>query len=245
MSWTTPVEVGHATLTDDSVSDYQKNGITVDGAGSSARILTTTVKGAGETTQIAQNGIQISDGALGSIKRSEIEGNECRNANCGPDAWDETQATGVLFYGAASGSSLTSSKVFENDVNVYFVSQSPTQPSSPEVTIAKDRMGVDYESIVLDQGDASIEKVVTAGSSNIGILVFQYEGQAYAPSSTAIAVSIHDQSEAAIKVDSDNAPGDHPGTITLTKTFLGGYAPREVLDESSTFTVTQVEPVTG
>ena len=49
MAWTTPVEVGHATLNDDAVSEYQKNGITVDGAGSSAKIVRATVVGAGET----------------------------------------------------------------------------------------------------------------------------------------------------------------------------------------------------
>ena len=34
------------------------------------------------------------------------------------------------------------------------------------------------------------------------------------------------------------------GNLTLTKTYLGGYPPAEVLDESTTFTVTQVEPAT-
>jgi hypothetical protein len=244
LSSTTPVEAGHASLTDDNVSEYQKNGITVDGAGSSAKIARATVVGDPQTTQIAQNGIQISDGAEGTIRSSSIEDNQCRAASCGSDAWSETQATGVLFYGAASGSSVTGSSLFENDDNVYFESQSPTQPSSPEVTVAKDKMGADYEAVVLGQGDASIENDLMAGSSKIGILVLQEEGQAYAPSSTATSDQLRDQSEAAVKVDSDNAPGDHPGNLTLTKTYLGGYPPAEVLDESTTFTVTQVEPVT-
>ncbi len=62
--------VGTATLKNVSVSGYQKNGITVDGAGSSASITGATVTGAGPTTQIAQNGIQISDGASGVVKNS-------------------------------------------------------------------------------------------------------------------------------------------------------------------------------
>ncbi len=244
MAWTSPVQVGHATLTGDTISEYQKNGITVDGAGSSAKVTKTKVAGAFATTQIAQNGIQVSNGAEGTIKTSTIEGNECRAASCGADAWSETQATGVLFFGAAGGSSVTKSKLFENDVNVYFDSQSPTQPSSPEVTISKDRMGADYEGIVLDQGDAAIENDLLAGSSHIGILIFQYEGQAYAPNSTATSDKITDDSEASVKVDSDNAPGDHPGNFTLTKSNLGGYPPTEVVNGSSTYTVTQVEPVT-
>ncbi len=243
MAWTSPVQVGHATLAGDTISEYQKNGITVDGAGSSAKITKAKVTGAFATTQIAQNGIQVSNGAAASIKASSIEGNQCRAASCGPDAWSETQATGVLFLGAASGSSVTRSKLFENDVNVYFDSQSPTQPSSPEVTISKDRMGADYEGIVLDQGDAAIENDLLAGSSHIGILIFQYEAQAYAPNSTATSDKITDDSEASVKVDSDNAPGDHPGNFTLTKTSLGGYPPTEVVNGSSTYTVTQVEPI--
>ena len=150
----------------------------------------------------------------------------------------------MLFYGAASGSSVTSSHLFLNDDNVYFESQSPTQPSSPEATIAKDRMGADYEAVVLGQGDASIDHDLMAGSSKIGILVLQSAGQGYAPSSTATSDIVTDQSEAAVKVDSDNAPGDHAGNLTLTKTYLGGYPPAEVLDESTTFAVTQVEPLT-
>jgi hypothetical protein len=50
--------------------------------------------------------------------------------------------------------------------------------------------------------------------------------------------------EAAVKVDSDNGPGDHAGNLMPTKTYLGGYPPAEVLDESTTFTVTQDEPLT-
>ncbi|MGO9490257.1 MAG: hypothetical protein ACLQBB_14690 [Solirubrobacteraceae bacterium] len=86
MAWTHPAEVGHATLRDDQISGYQKNGITVDGAGSSAKITHALVVGAsGEildgivlgreaTKEIAQNGIQISNGALGQIKASTIVG---------------------------------------------------------------------------------------------------------------------------------------------------------------------------
>ncbi len=244
MAWTSPVEVGHALLKGVKVSEYQKNGMTIDGAGSSAKISGANVQGAGKTPETAQNGIQVSNGAQATIKSSEIAGNECEAPSCGSNAWTETQATGVLFYGAASGSSVTHSKLFGNDDNVYFYSMSPTQPSSPEVSISDDTMAADYEGIVLDQGDAAIEKNILAGSSNIGILIFQYEGQAYAPTSSATSDYIAAHSVAAVKVDSDNASGDHSGDFTLTKSYLGGGPPAEVQDESSTFTVTQDEPIT-
>ncbi len=176
MAWTSPVEVGHATLSQDTVTEYQKNGITVDGTGSSAKISHTTVIGAGPTPETAQNGIQVSNGALGAISSSSVSGNECDHSSCGADAFTDYQATGVLFYGAASGSKLTSTTLEGNDIGVYFDSESPTQPSSAEVTIQKDAFSNDrYEGIALDKGDASVKNDTIAGTGDIGIDLFQYE----------------------------------------------------------------------
>ena len=111
MAWTTPVQVGHANLSGVRISGYQKNGITVDGAGSSANIGATTLTGIGPTPSIAQNGIQISNGASGLIYNSTISGDECDAAACGPDILNSTQSIGVLFFGAAAGSSVTGSTI--------------------------------------------------------------------------------------------------------------------------------------
>ena len=51
---------------------FQKNGITVNGAGSNANIMNTTVRGVGSTAIIAQNGIQVSRGASATISTSTI-----------------------------------------------------------------------------------------------------------------------------------------------------------------------------
>jgi hypothetical protein len=58
-----------------SVTRYQKNGITVNGAGSTARITNTTVTGRGATGVIAQNGIQVSRGAQATVSTSTIRDN--------------------------------------------------------------------------------------------------------------------------------------------------------------------------
>jgi hypothetical protein len=68
-------QVGHGYLSGDTVETYQKNGITVDGPGSSADIDKVVVSGIGPTAQIAQNGIQISFGATASLTNSTITGN--------------------------------------------------------------------------------------------------------------------------------------------------------------------------
>jgi hypothetical protein len=237
MAWTTPVQVGKAILSHDSVSEYQKNGITVDGAGSSAKISTTTVTGAGATPETAQNGIQVSNGALATIQSSTISGNECDNATCGADAFNDYQATGVLFDGAARGSKVTASTLTENDIGAYFVSSSATQPHTPEVTISQDELSADrYEGVALDQGDASVKNDTIAGPGNIGIELFQYEGQAYAPTSSASGDTIENMSGAAVEVQSDKAAGDRPGSFTIgNSSFLKDA---QVLDdESETFTV--------
>jgi hypothetical protein len=237
MAWTTPVEVGHATLNEDTITGYQKNGITVDGEGSSAAIKDTAVIGAGATPETAQNGIQISNGALGTISSSSISGNECDNVNCSSNAFVGTQATGVLFYGAAAGSKVTSTSLKENDIGVYYESLSATQPSSPEVTISDDVFSDDrYEGVALSQGDALVRDDTITGPGEIGIDVFQDEEQLYAPTSSASSDEIEGMTEAAVKVQSDKAPGDHAGSFTITKSSLADND--QVLeDESETFKV--------
>jgi parallel beta helix pectate lyase-like protein len=237
MAWTKPVEVGHAALKGVTVTNYQKNGMTVDGAGSSANIKTTTVTGAGPTPETAQNGIQVSNGASASIKSSTISGNECDVASCGPDAFTSYQAIGVLFFAAAPGSSVTSSKLTENDVGAYYDSGSASQPSSPELQLKKDTFSSNrYEGVDLDQGEASLVSDKINGTGNIGIDLFQYEGQTLASQSSANGIKVDEMSEAAIKVESDKAAGDKPGKFTVTNSTFSGNA-NVLVNESSNFEV--------
>jgi hypothetical protein len=235
----TTAEVGHATLTNDAVSGYQKNGITVEGEGSTAKIRGTTVTGAGPTPETAQNGIQISYGATGSIKHSTVTGNECDNSTCGANAFENKfQATGVLFYLAGSGSTVVGSTIKENDDGVYNYSGATTQPSSPEVTLSGDTLTSNrYEGMSLDQGNVLIKKDTINGTGNIGIDLYQYEGQAFAPNSSAMGDSIEGQ-EVAVEVQSDKAPGDLPGNFTISKSSISKNT-KEVEDESTNFTVTK------
>src|ERR1700722_1722511 len=55
------------TIDGNSVDDYQKNGITANDTGSSAKVEFNTVTGIGSTPAIAQNGVQIGFGAAGTI----------------------------------------------------------------------------------------------------------------------------------------------------------------------------------
>jgi hypothetical protein len=63
------------TISGSSVSDYQKNGIVARDAGTSVSVSGNTVSGAGPVGYIAQNGIQISYGATGSVTGNSISDN--------------------------------------------------------------------------------------------------------------------------------------------------------------------------
>ena len=58
---------GTATITNNTITDYQKTGIIVDGPGSAATITGNTITGVGPTDVIAQNGMQISRSAAATV----------------------------------------------------------------------------------------------------------------------------------------------------------------------------------
>jgi uncharacterized repeat protein (TIGR02543 family) len=57
------------------VYDYQKNGITCTESGTLATVENNIVTGAGPTSVIAQNGIEIGYGAMGTIRGNKVSGN--------------------------------------------------------------------------------------------------------------------------------------------------------------------------
>jgi parallel beta-helix repeat protein len=60
------------TVENSSVHGYQKNGITADGSGTTVTISGNDVVGQGPTTGVAENGIQVSDGATGSVYSNKV-----------------------------------------------------------------------------------------------------------------------------------------------------------------------------
>lgn len=112
--------VGTATISGTSVSGYQKGGIVVDGPGSSASIEHNTVTGAGPLSPfgdiIAQNGVQVSRGASGSVSHNTISDNQYSGTG-------ETSATGVLVYGGGgdpltTNVSVVGNTLVNNDIGV-------------------------------------------------------------------------------------------------------------------------------
>ena len=64
----------NVTMNKDTVTAYDKNGITCDDPGTTCSITGSTVTGIGPTGLIAQNGIQFYDAAAGSIMGNTVSG---------------------------------------------------------------------------------------------------------------------------------------------------------------------------
>jgi hypothetical protein len=227
-------EVGHAALKGITVKGYEKNGPTSVGVGSTMAISASTVTGEGETPYIAQNGIEIAYGGGGKVKSTSVKGNECNVGSCGATG---EQASGVLFFEAAKGSTVTGSTISENDLGVYYASGENTVPASPEVTITKDVLTSNrYEGVDLEEGKASMSTDTINGSGRVGIDLFQYEGQTSASESSATKIKISGQAEAAIKVESDKEPNDIAGKFVITKSTESGNG-SVLINESNNFEV--------
>jgi parallel beta-helix repeat protein len=108
---------GSATVRNNQIDDYQKNGITIDNAGSSADVENNLVQGFGPSTTIAQNGIQVSRGATAQVKNNTVSG----NVYTGPQ---NASSTGILLYAdpttpPAGAVDVENNRLNANDTGVY------------------------------------------------------------------------------------------------------------------------------
>jgi hypothetical protein len=223
-------QVASATLTSDQISGYQKNGITVDNTGSKATIQKVTVTGAGPAP-LAQNGIQVSRGAVAKIGEAIITKNECEVPSCGNGSYLELEedAAGVLFYKEGEGSSVAKSHINENDLGVSHIAASET--TKPQASITSDVMEGDrYAAVMLGQGFATVGKDEMLNGA-VGILLLQYwappsqewpPSQEFGPRGTGQEDKISGMTKYAIEGLSDNSTNDQFGSFTITKSQISG-----------------------
>jgi len=104
-------------ITNVSVSDFQKNGMTLTGNGLTVNVSGGSVTGQGNTAVIAQNGIQISGGAGGTVNGTAIA-----NIRYTPAT---VVAVGLLVFGPGGGvsaSNLTGANRFQSvQVPAYYI----------------------------------------------------------------------------------------------------------------------------
>lgn len=89
------------TIENNDVHDFQKNGITVDGSGTVATVTGNYVVGQGPTPNIAQNGIQVSDGAYGKVANNTVTDYVYVNASNCTTCYS---ASGILLYDSGTTS---------------------------------------------------------------------------------------------------------------------------------------------
>ncbi len=97
------------TISGNTVTRYQKGGITANGAGAAASISSNTVNGLGPVVFIAQNGIQIGFGGSGQIMRNTVTANSYTGSNFASSA-------GVLIFGGCGSPLTTGIQVVKNTI---------------------------------------------------------------------------------------------------------------------------------
>ena len=159
-----------ATIVNNMLSTYQKNAMVIQHAGTSATVTGNMVSGIGPTTLIAQNGIQVSSGAVATISGNQVTGNECDHPTCGPDFVNDFQSVGILLVGAASGTQVTGNTADNNDIGVYNFADNTTIHGNVV-------HGSRFEGIVLDEGSAVVSLNDIQGG-NLGVLAVSFSGSA-------------------------------------------------------------------
>lgn len=222
-SVTTPaIEVGHAVLGKDTIAEYQKNGITVDGDGSTATIgKGVAITGDGPENQ-GQNGIQISRGATATVDAVTIADNECDIPDqCGYESasqWEE-DAAGILLYLPGSSSSIEKSTIGTSNIGVEYISGDPTRPATPQVSLAGNKIRGGYASVQINQGNlAARNDSFTGGLFALDVNENELGGgfgtpSAYAPDAASTGDFL-EGSKASVQVEP--SVGSLEGELTLT-----------------------------
>lgn len=113
-------QAGIGAITNNIIDTYQKNGVTVSNAGTVVAIGNNTITGELPPPNNAQNGIQVSSGAIATVTGNTVTNNQCGAAGCGPGL-NDTWATGILLFDAGSGTAVSNNTVSNNDAGLVSI----------------------------------------------------------------------------------------------------------------------------
>jgi parallel beta-helix repeat protein len=150
---------GHADIEGNKVTNYGKAGIAVNGAKYSADIERNTVVGIGSTSAIAQDGIQIGDGANGDVERNDVSGN--RYTGTGFDA------AGILLLNAGSRTDVEGNQTHANQEGI-FIYQSKGIDVGDNVSFSNTADGI----TIVDSADTDAHCDQTFKNAGDGISVY-------------------------------------------------------------------------
>jgi len=172
---------GHAFIQNVTINHYQKGGVVVSNAGSTATLDGNIITGAGATNQIGQNGVQVSGGAVATVTNNTITNHLCDVGVCGPGI-DQTQATGILLYEAGGASVIRQNTIGNNDVGIY--SYVPAEP----VTVTQNVLNANrYVGVLLNEGTTNL-LANTITNSPIGVQIVSYCSSGYCDAGDAAGI---------------------------------------------------------
>ena len=220
-------QTGTAKITNNTISDYQKGGIVIDNTGSYADIEGNVVEGAGETTAIAQNGIQISRGATATLINNTIEDNLCDHVSCGPDASQDDQSAGILLY-QSGDVTVQGNTISNNDLGLYsLVTVLGSSASVTQNTFEDNR----YENILADQGTLNLQNNTITGS-NYGVWAYSFLGDTGNTIVNLTGNQISNALVAGIRLDKDAGDPYNPVVNGSGNSFVGN--PKGVINNTTT-----------
>ncbi len=138
-----------------TIDDYQKNGMALNGSNLTVNVTGNTVTGAGPSNKIAQNGIQVGWGAAGVI-----DGNTVANHSWTGGGW---VATDILIY--TGDVDITNNTLSEGQVGVYYLDGSGVVNDNT-LTASAAGLGVpDFWGIVVSDPPDRLPSPFDAGES--------------------------------------------------------------------------------
>lgn len=149
------------TVQNSTVHDYQKNGITALGDGSSVSFVSNFVRGQGPTTGGPENGIQVSFGAVGQVRNNDVIDNIFVGSNT-------FAASGILIFGSSKV------RVTENTIgnNQFGIAAESTPGATADDTTIKNNEifgTVDIDGIDLCSNNNVVSTNRIASSSQAGV----------------------------------------------------------------------------
>jgi nitrous oxidase accessory protein NosD len=148
------------TILENSVDDYQKNGITANETGSTVTIQHNVVVGLGPTSGAAQNGIQIGFGASGVIVNNDISDNVW--SPCVSLAQCDTDATGVLIF-QSNNVQVTANTIGTDQIGI-FTNGTGTQITSNRVG---NSLVLDGVALVSDNNNVARNEITQSGRASV------------------------------------------------------------------------------